>query len=47
LTFLKQLENTKVEEQEKEINRVDESKNHKTKVGEKFLYIISEADDYI
>lgn len=45
LTFLKQLENTKVEDREKEINKIDDSKEYKTKVGEKILYIINEADD--
>lgn len=45
LTFLKQLENTKQEDREKEINEIDENKNYKTKVGEKLLYIINEADD--
>lgn len=45
LSFLKQLENTKQEDREKEINKIDENKNYKTKVGEKLLYIISEADD--
>ena len=45
LIFLKQLENTKVEDREKEINRIDESKDYKTKVGEKLLYIINETDD--
>jgi len=45
LTFLKQLEDTKPEDREKEINKIDENKNYKTKVGEKLLYIINEADD--
>lgn len=45
LTFLKQLENTKQEDREKEINEIDDNKNYKTKVGEKLLYIINEADD--
>lgn len=45
LTFLKQLENTHVENREKEINKIDESKEYQTKVGEKILYIINEADD--
>lgn len=45
LTFLKQLENTQVENREREINKIDESKDYKTKVGEKILYIINEADD--
>lgn len=45
LTFLKQLEDTKAEDREKEINKIDENENYKTKVGEKLLYIINEADD--
>lgn len=45
LTFLKQLENTQVEDREREINKIDESKDYKTKVGEKILYVINEADD--
>lgn len=45
LTFLKQLENTKVEDRQREIEKIDESKDYKTKVGEKILYIINDADD--
>lgn len=45
LTFLKQLENTKVENRQREIEKIDESKDYKTKVGEKILYIINETDD--
>ncbi|UHO38898.1 hypothetical protein H5J24_01555 [Chryseobacterium capnotolerans] len=45
LTFLKQLEDTKPEDREKEINKIDENENYKTKVGEKLLYIINETDD--
>ena len=45
LTFLKQLEEIDDEDRIAEINKIDNNEKYKTKVGEKLLYIIDNADD--
>ncbi|MDY3548292.1 hypothetical protein PG291_06735 [Riemerella anatipestifer] len=45
LTFLKQLEKTKLEDRQNEVEKIDSDKKYKTKVGEKILYLINDADD--
>lgn len=44
-TFLKQLEQTSAENRERETEKIDNNPNYRTKVGEKLLFIINEADD--
>lgn len=44
-TFLKQLEQTPTEDRQKETEKIDNDPNYKTKVGEKLMFIINEADD--
>lgn len=45
LTFLKQLENTTILDRQEEIDKIDNNPKYKTKVGEKILYIINDAED--
>ncbi|MCF2217955.1 hypothetical protein H9Q08_01390 [Chryseobacterium sp. PS-8] len=44
-TFLKQLEQTSNEDRKRETEKIDNDPNYRTKVGEKLLFIINEADD--
>lgn len=44
-SFLKQLENTSADKRVKQIEKIDNDINYKTKVGEKILYLINSAED--
>lgn len=44
-TFLKQLEHTSTEDRKRETEKIDNDPSYKTKVGEKLMFIINEADD--
>lgn len=45
LTFLKQLESTSTKDRKEQTEKIDNDPTYKTKVGEKLIYIINEADD--